>query len=343
MRAGNVPSGGFIAAAAVLVTIMVLAGSSYEHLERERDRQRFPQIGRSFDIGGRTLNLFCSGTGSPAVIFEAGVPRPGYSWVLVQRKVANFTKACWYDRAGTGWSELGPYPRTSAGSARDLHALIQAASVRPPYVLVAESLAALDARVFTGFYPREVAGMVLVDGVHPDLLRRLPHIRGNAAPILTYIGKPQTVASQLLDQLGVLRWIGQHRQQEETPPGELTAAEWNIIWHLTWQPMARTALVQELPAADQSTAQARAAGNLGDRPLIVISPKNDSGQSPDSAIEAELQTDLAHLSIRGSQVLVPDGKEPIQYRAAPVVVDAVRQVVAEIRSGSCRACGLQGN
>lgn len=332
MGAGKVPPDGFLASAALLVTMMVLAGSSYEHLERERDRRRFPQIGRSVDIGGRMLNLFCSGTGGPAVIFEASVPRPGYSWLLVKRETAKFTRACWYDRAGTGWSELGPYPRTSADSARDLHALVEAASVGPPYVLVAESLAALDAHVFTGFYPGEVAGMVLVDGVHPDLLRRLPHIRGNAAPILKYIGKPQTVASQLLNQLGVLRLIGLHRQQEEPPPAEWTASEWNTIWHLTWQPKARTALVQELPAVDRSSAQAQAAGNLGDRPLIVISPSHVPEQSRDSAVEAELQADLARLSTRGELVMVPDGKEPIQYRSAPVVVDTVRKVVAETRS-----------
>jgi pimeloyl-ACP methyl ester carboxylesterase len=330
MSAGKVPSGGFLASAAVLVTIMVLAGASYEHLERDRDRQRFPQIGRSIDIGGRTLNLFCSGSGSPAVIFEASVPRPGYSWVRVQREAARLTKACWYDRAGTGWSELGPYARTSADSARDLHTLLRAAPVRPPYVLVAESMAALDARVFTGFYPRDVAGLVLVDGVHPDLLRRVPQIRGRAAPILKYIGQPQSVAFQLLDQLGVLRLIGRHRKQAEIPHDGLTDAEWDTIWHLTWQPKARTALVQELAAADQSSAQARAAGSLGDRPLIVISRRRDSDQSRGSAIEAELQADLAHLSTRGSQIQLSDGNEPIQYGAAPVIVGAVQRVLEHV-------------
>src|SRR5947209_6181962 len=101
---------------AVLILIALVTGFSYEQLERRRDRERLPQLGRSMDIGGRTLNVFCSGAGTPAVIFESSAPRPGYSWVLVQRGVARLTRACWYDRAGFGWSEPGPYPRTSAAA-----------------------------------------------------------------------------------------------------------------------------------------------------------------------------------------------------------------------------------
>lgn len=166
----------------ILFVVPILSGISYEQFGRACDRDRFPQIGRSVDIGGRSLNLFCSGEGRPAVIFETrapwvssnpqdiwekGMPRPGYSWVSIQRETAKFTRACWYDRAGAGWSDLGPYPRSSSSQARDLHALLQAAPVPAPYVLVAESSAALDARVYMGFYPSEVAGLVFVDGVHP--------------------------------------------------------------------------------------------------------------------------------------------------------------------------------
>jgi len=160
--------------------IGLVSGLLYEQVQRARDREHFPQIGRSVDIGGRMLNIYCSGAGQPAVIFESGAtwafystpkamfengaPRPGYIWVWIQSELAKLTTACWYDRAGSGWSDLGPYPRDSASQARDLHALLVAAEVASPYVLVAESSAALDARVYTGFYPADVAGLVLVNG-----------------------------------------------------------------------------------------------------------------------------------------------------------------------------------
>ena len=128
--------------------IALVSGLLYEQAQRARDREHFPQIGRSVDIGGRMLNIYCSGAGQPAVILESGAdwavnpavhdpktifsnggPRPGYSWVSIQRALATVTTVCWYDRAGSGWSDLGPYPRDSASQARDLHALLRAARV----------------------------------------------------------------------------------------------------------------------------------------------------------------------------------------------------------------------
>jgi pimeloyl-ACP methyl ester carboxylesterase len=124
---------------AILFALTLVLGVAYEQLGRVRDRKRLPQIGRSVDIGGRTLNIFCSGKGGPAVVFESGGHGPGLGWEPWQTQVAKFTQACWYDRTGIGWSDPGPYPRTSAVIARDLHALLQHAGVPAPYVLVGAS------------------------------------------------------------------------------------------------------------------------------------------------------------------------------------------------------------
>jgi hypothetical protein len=103
---------------AILLGIALISGISYEQVHRAQDRERLPQIGRSVLIGARALNIDCSGAGSPAVIlqsgapwallknprtiFESGGPRPGYSWAWIHRKVAQFTRTCWYDPAGAG-------------------------------------------------------------------------------------------------------------------------------------------------------------------------------------------------------------------------------------------------
>lgn len=78
----------------LLVTAFVIAGITYEQVGAWRDQKRFPRIGQSVDIGGRSLNLFCSGQGNPAVIFDTGASSPGCSWLLVQPEVARFTRAC---------------------------------------------------------------------------------------------------------------------------------------------------------------------------------------------------------------------------------------------------------
>src|ERR1035438_5072422 len=104
--------GGVLAALTLVLTVVIALGIGYEQVERQRERERLPQVGRSVDIGGRTLNIYCSGEGSPAVILESNALTPGYGWVAVQREIAKFTRACWYDRAGYGWSDLAPAPPT---------------------------------------------------------------------------------------------------------------------------------------------------------------------------------------------------------------------------------------
>ena len=156
---------------ASLLLVFTIAGVAYEQLGRRRDRKRFSQIGRSVDIGGRSLNIHCIGEGSPTVVLEGAV---GYRWTPIQREVATFTRACWYDRAGHGWSDPGPSPRTSAPVASDLHALLKATAVPPPYVLVGASGAGFPVRVFAGRHLNEVAGVVLVDAVHEDQYQREP-------------------------------------------------------------------------------------------------------------------------------------------------------------------------
>ncbi|MBZ5618588.1 MAG: alpha/beta hydrolase [Acidobacteriia bacterium] len=329
------------------MAIALVSGLLYEQVQRARDHEHFPQIGRSVDIGGRMLNIYCSGAGQPAVIFargapwmfyntpkamfENGAPRPGYGWVWIQRELAKSTTACWYDRAGSGWSDLGPYPRDSASQARDLHALLQGAGVPPPYVLVAEASAVLDAHVYAGIYPADVAGLVFVNGVHPDLLidthpgiRRLARFRG-------FIGHSQDAMAQVFNQIGLYRLGLPNRPAPAPPPKGMTSSEWNTIWHLTQSSKARSALMQDIASWEQSTAEARTAGSLGDRPLIVLSAENTAVASDYPSVWMELQTDLARLSARGRNVVLNESNGDLIYQAPDAVVEAARQAIADVR------------
>ncbi|HKW96673.1 MAG TPA: alpha/beta hydrolase [Bryobacteraceae bacterium] len=329
--------------------IAVAAGLLYEQAQRGRDRKLFPQIGRSTDIGGRMLNIYCSGAGQPAVIFESGAPwptmsdpkmmwehgapRPGFSWVRIQAELAKITTACWYDRAGSGWSDLGPYPRDSASQARDLHALLEAARVSPPYVLVAESSATLDARVYAASFPGEVAGLVFVNGVHPDLLRKIRPDGGRTDALPEFVFHSQDEMAQLGNRVGLYR-LGLPKRPTPAPlPDGITPSEWNTIWHLTRSAKARSALLQEIAAWERSTAEARAAGTLGDRPLIVLGGENAALPLKYRNVWTELQTDLARLSARGKLMALPESGEDLIYRAPHAIAEATRQIVEDIRPG----------
>ena len=124
----------------------------------------FGQPAKLVDAGGFRLNVRCFGTGSPTVVFDAGWGDWSPAWATVQPIVARWTRTCSYDRAGNGLSDAGPFPRTSARIARELHAALQAAGERPPFVLVGHSFGAFNMRLYADQYLPDVAGIVLVDG-----------------------------------------------------------------------------------------------------------------------------------------------------------------------------------
>ena len=116
------------------------------------------------DIGeGRSLYLVCRGEGSPVVLFEAGDTDGAFSWERVMDEVAEHTRACAYDRAGIGGSSEAMGCRRLPELIGDLEALIEAATIPAPYVLVAASGGGFIASTFARLHPEDVAGMVFVD------------------------------------------------------------------------------------------------------------------------------------------------------------------------------------
>ena len=129
--------------------------------------------GRFVAIGdGRSLYLECVGSGSPAVVLEAGFGADTLSWQDVQPEVGRGTRTCAYDRAGTGNSVAPPGVRDARDEIADLRRLLAGARVEPPYVLVGHSYGGVLARVFAHLYPSETAGLVLIDTIGRDGRRR---------------------------------------------------------------------------------------------------------------------------------------------------------------------------
>jgi pimeloyl-ACP methyl ester carboxylesterase len=317
------------------VTLLVIAGVLYEQIGAWRDAALVPQIGRSVDIGGRSLNLYCSGEGSPTVVFDSGRGLPGYSWLLVQPGVAELTRACWYDRAGYGWSDAAPAPHRIDAIAEDLHRLLQVGGVPPPYVLVGHSFGGLDVRMYYELYPGEVAGMVLVDPSHEGL-KRIAHsmnLGTSSLPLPAAFFPAVVLFSRMLGPLGVLRLLS-------SPPGRpargVTPEQWATLLSLHRQLKIQIASIQEGPEK-ADFEMLRRAGNLRDLPLVVVTAGKPSLAS-DAADATQLQAawvellgELARQSTRGRQIVVKDSGHMIPYEAPDSVIDAVRAVVAEVR------------
>jgi pimeloyl-ACP methyl ester carboxylesterase len=313
-----------------LALFLAAAGAIYENICEARDRRFNPMAGRRFDVGGFKMHIDCTGEGSPTVILESGLGDTYLSWRKVQPQIAKFTRVCSYDRAGLGYSEPSSQPRTSKVIAGELHALLQAAGIAPPYVLVGHSVGGFNVRLYASLYPTEVAGMVLVDASHPAQLDRLPP--GIKDMHADWLRKAEFTEYTMLFGLPRLRG-----QCSEDPV--LRAAACN--WHTAVEAVA------ELKSFPESAAQTAAAGSLDDMPLAVLShdPQRRTGSFPAGmAIPAnqaweKMQEELAQLSTRGTQVIATGSSHSIPLDRPDVVVEGIRKVVEQVRAAQI---ALQG-
>jgi pimeloyl-ACP methyl ester carboxylesterase len=305
----------------ILLVAASVVGMAYEQVGRGRDRTRFPQVGQSFHVGERTLNMHCSGEGEPTVVFDSNAHTAGYRWVALQPQVAAVTRSCWYDRAGYGWSDAGPAPRTFGAVANDLHALLRTAAIRPPYILVGEGLAGFHVRVYAGLFPGEVAGAVLVDSNELGPVANEDSSKGPLGRLSPTVKTLVCVAVlPFVVRFGLQRGFSNGRGQPPLTTTPLSPEEQTELLFLSNTPIAQ--LGGEGCSLAQSLAEVRAAGTLGSIPLVVM-----TSTRPGSMHGSQGQPQLVALSSAGRQVLVNsrDAMSNAMTQAIRDVVDSVRQ------------------
>jgi pimeloyl-ACP methyl ester carboxylesterase len=179
-------------------------GAFYQIWATRRDRRLYPPPGRLVDVGGHRLHIHESGQDNgPTILLEAGLMSTVLSWSGLHEELAKSHRVVSYDRAGLGWSDLGPMPRTAERIVEELQTLLQKARVPGPYVLVGHSFAGLTIPLFAARFPDQVAGVVLVDPVAP--VEWNPPSESDSKQIR--IGAKVCRRSALLARLGVIRLI----------------------------------------------------------------------------------------------------------------------------------------
>ncbi|HEX9579572.1 MAG TPA: alpha/beta hydrolase [Gemmatimonadales bacterium] len=151
-----------------------MAGILFQGKLRAQGPDIGPPPGKLVDVGGYRLHLDCRGSASPTVVIDVGAGAWSIFFTHIQEEIAAEARVCTYDRAGMGWSDPSPLPRTRERMVQELHALLRRSDVPAPYVLVGHSLGGLNVRAFATQHPDEVAGVVLVESAHEDQWSRLP-------------------------------------------------------------------------------------------------------------------------------------------------------------------------
>ncbi len=313
----------------------ILTGAAYEMWARQRTAAEFPARGVLVDIGGRRIHLDCRGTGTPIVVFEAGLDVYGsLSWSAVQDEAARTTRACGYDRAGIMWSDRSNGARDGAAIAGDLHKALQAAGEKGPYVMVGHSLGGPYLMTFASQFGADVAGVVFVDASHPDQQRRLEEATGQKV-------EPSMAGPKLL---AALAWTGLPRVVARSVGDAKAPAQANAAMS-AYLPRSLKPMLDELAAIDQTFSEAGALRSLGDRPLVVLTAAapyaaadlatlkltQEQGQRLQAAW-FELHDDEASWSSRSRQVRLEDARHYIQFERPDAVIDAIHEVVASLRA-----------
>ena len=299
-----------------LVIAALLAGVSYDWFAARRDLAATPQPGRLVDVGGHRLHIWCTGEGSPAVILESGLGGWSVDWGFVQPEVARVTRVCSYDRAGMGYSDAGPSPRTARRIAHELAALVDRAGIAGPLVLVGASSGGLSVRMFASEHEERVAGLVLVDASHEDQSHEVPSI-APIVPLASFVG--------LLRLLGVSFSLN---------PESLAPAVQGYARAMRFRGSGYRAAASELVHFPQSATEVRTSRRLLQAPVVVV-----SGGLHTEETWHRLQRDQVGLSPRGCQIIAERSGHLVMVQQPQAVVDAVRGVVDTARGKNVALCG----
>ncbi len=319
----------------VLIVCATLFGAGYEFFARRHAHAAYPPPGQMVDIGGRKMHLDCRGTGSPTVILESGLDTNGsLSWDKVQDEIAQLTRTCSYDRAGVMWSEPKATSQDADAVVADLHATLVAAGITGPLVMVGHSLGGPYIMNYTRKHGDEVQGLVFVDCSHPDQMSKLP-------PKVAAVLKPPL----LFRVLSALSWTG---IAQVLPNPEMPGMPERI------KPIGKAYLgetfggsLKEMDSIEAIFRQSGELRTLGDRPLVVLTAMQPVPEdmlapmnlTPQDALDMQavwktLAAEQASWSTRSRWEIVPDSLHYIQFQRPDLVIQAVTEVVTQVRAGS---------
>ena len=310
----------------ILVFVLAMAGMIYQTAATEADQRKYPAPGELVNVDGHMMHIYCLGEGSPTVILDHAGGGSSVDWSLIQPKLAEHTRVCAYDRAGYGWSDYNPAPRTLENQVNELYSLLEGANEKGPYIFVGHSYGARVGRVFAAKYPEAVTGMVLMDAgfLYDD--PRYP-----AQTVSEYESENNMIRTvNWLAPFGLVRLLRPIMMSDPTfdlPADAQSASTSFAATSRYWKSL--DAQSEALPTVFQEERQVT---SLGDIPLLVL-----VSTEPDDAahqIWRQANIEMADLSTNGSHQIVEGATHfSLVYRQndAQVCTDGILEVLAAVQ------------
>ncbi|MGW4562397.1 alpha/beta fold hydrolase [Streptomyces sp. NPDC004561] len=328
----------------VLCAVALALGlGSLRHLVQvARVRVRYPPPGRMVDVGGHRMHVLAegdAGTG-PTVVWMPGGHAGGYAMYRLHALARTRTRSVLVDRPGSGWSDPGPFPRTTAAEAVELLTALEGAGERGPYVLVGHSFGGLLMANAARRRPDLMAGLVLLDPTPPDVIAFGPPV-----PALRHAVRDQTAVA-VRHLFGLHPLARRHEAPAEDPARILAAVETR-----TRASCAAASILRELSPDGITRAGWHTVvhdGELGSLPLLLVAPRDltGGGEILDAADDPEENARVRHffLTVRerflaasdaARRVYTPEGTgHDFPDRVPEFVVQVVTSLLDERRPGA---------
>ncbi|HEY9694085.1 MAG TPA: alpha/beta hydrolase [Oculatellaceae cyanobacterium] len=322
-----------------LLLILLLTTSIYHTVASKIEKDKYPPPGQLIDVGGYKLHLYSIGEGSPTVIFDHSLGSLGWSNYLVFNEIAKITRVVVCDRAGYGYSETSPKPRTSAEIVQELHTLLTKADIPQPYIFVGDSFGGYTARLYADKFPNQVVGMVLTHALHEDTVLNFP-FSIIVMKIVFLIGFKLT---QISAYLGMIRLSGLmglfeffKKELRQFNENDLIRLKMSFYSAKHWEAMFR-----EVKDITSSSKQIKNTGSLSNLPLVVISVQHFLKRSlltfflPLRQVDeawTKMQPELLKLSSNSKQIIAANSGHFVWIDEPEVMIKAINELIEQIRS-----------
>ncbi|MCF4970086.1 alpha/beta fold hydrolase [Nostoc sp. CMAA1605] len=246
-------------------TIVILATTFYQAIASLRENRQ-PPPGQLIDVGGYRLHYYTEGKSSPTVILEHSLG--GIEGYLLVQEIAKLSRVCIYDRAGYGWSDHSPHPRTSQQIVTELDSLLTQAGIEPPYILVGNSFGSYNVRLYAHYFPEKVIGMILTDGLHETGMLKMS-IYLQALKLFFASGFFMSILGSIFGIIRLLKLIGTFEiikpELTKFPQVELNRIKRSFCRPKHWITMSR-----ELLNLDNSSRQLQLTSQFQSLPIVSI-------------------------------------------------------------------------
>ncbi|MBB5926326.1 alpha/beta fold hydrolase [Streptomyces echinatus] len=294
---------------------LALGLGSFRHLVHVgRTRVRYPPPGRMVDVGGYRMHVLAEGDAGPrpTVVWMPGGHAGGYAMHRLHALAREQMRSVLVDRPGSGWSDPGPFPRTTAVEAEELLTALERAGEKGPYVFVGHSFGGLLMANAARRRPDLVAGLVLLDPTPPDAVAF-----GPALPALRRAPRNQT-ALALRHLFGLHPLVSKKETPSDDPAQVLAMVELR-----TKANCAAASILRELSPDGITRDGWQTAvhdGDLDSLPLLLVAPRDlaGGGEIFDGVDDPEERARVRHFfltvrerflaaSSRGRRVYTPEG------------------------------------